>query len=94
MQVELKAKTRQETSRSAAQTLRKPQKTRASDMAKWVYTFGDGAAEGATCSAARAQTLPKWRTSACRCRSLIRVDSPFAFDHSNSRNLALAINCG
>jgi pyruvate,orthophosphate dikinase len=47
MHVELKAKTRQETSGSAAQTLRKPEKTKAPDMAKWVYTFGDGAAEGA-----------------------------------------------
>ena len=47
MQVELKAKTRQEDSRSASQTLATPQKKRASDMAKWVYTFGDGAAEGA-----------------------------------------------
>ena len=41
-------------------------------MTKWVYTFGDGAAEGSagdrTCSAARAPTLPKCAASACRCR--------------------------
>src|SRR5205085_11717313 len=46
MQVELDAKTRQKDSRSAAQVLATPQKKKASDMAKWVYTFGDGAAEG------------------------------------------------
>src|SRR5689334_13564673 len=47
MQVELGEKTRQERFRSASQTLATAQKTKASDMAKWVYTFGDGAAEGA-----------------------------------------------
>src|SRR6185436_7953066 len=47
MHVEFKAKTRQDNSRSAAQTLRTPEKTKAPLMAKWVYTFGDGAAEGA-----------------------------------------------
>src|SRR6478672_5349631 len=46
MQVELTAKRRQESSRSASQSLQTPQKTKAFDMAKWVYTFGDGAAEG------------------------------------------------
>src|SRR5205085_658247 len=48
MQVELKAKTRQDTSRSVSQTLRTAEKTKASEMAKWVYTFGDGTAEGAS----------------------------------------------
>src|SRR5437588_1005755 len=47
MEVELKSKTRQEDSRSAGQVLATPQKTKAHLMAKWVYTFGDGAAEGA-----------------------------------------------
>src|SRR5213078_4170305 len=46
MQVELDVKRRQEESRSAAQVLATPQKKKASDIAKWVYTFGDGAAEG------------------------------------------------
>src|SRR3954465_9884181 len=46
MQVELITKTRQEDSRSAAQVLATPQKTKASEMVKWVYVFGDGKAEG------------------------------------------------
>src|ERR1041385_1069025 len=46
MQVELEAKPRQDSPRSAAQAPAKPQKKKASAMAKWVYTFGDGAAEG------------------------------------------------
>src|SRR5262245_44484899 len=46
MQVELAAKRRQEVPRGA-KTSRPPEKMKASDMAKWVYTFGDGAAEGA-----------------------------------------------
>ena len=46
MHVELSAKRRQEVPRGA-ETPRTPQKMKASDMAKWVYTFGDGAAEGA-----------------------------------------------
>jgi pyruvate,orthophosphate dikinase len=46
MQVELAAKTRQTPSRKGAKT---PQSApiESPDMAKWVYTFGDGAAEGA-----------------------------------------------
>src|SRR6185312_12821677 len=44
MQVELEPKSRQESARSAAPARAIPRK--ASDMAKWVYTFGDGAAEG------------------------------------------------
>src|SRR5581483_7248347 len=52
MQVELTAKTRQtapasERSRGAT-TPRSAEKTGIIDMAKWVYTFGDGAAEGAS----------------------------------------------
>src|ERR1041385_7531073 len=46
MHVELKAKTRQDTSRSAVQVLATAEKKKAPLMAKWVYTFGDGAAEG------------------------------------------------
>src|SRR5689334_4171016 len=46
MQVELEPKTRQESARSAAPARVTAQKTKASEMAKWVYTFGDGAAEG------------------------------------------------
>jgi pyruvate, orthophosphate dikinase len=48
MQVELTAKTRQDNSERGAQTRAAPQKTKALTMAKWVYTFGDGAAEGAS----------------------------------------------
>src|SRR5215475_3693950 len=47
MQVELAAKRRQDVSRNR----NPPQptvKTKASEMAKWVYTFGDGTAEGAS----------------------------------------------
>src|SRR5215208_1695819 len=46
MQVELREKTRQRT-RSSGST-EKPQQhtTESSTMAKWVYTFGDGKAEG------------------------------------------------
>jgi hypothetical protein len=46
MQVELELKTRQESARSAAPAPATSRKTKAPDMAKWVYTFGDGAAEG------------------------------------------------
>ncbi|MEJ0075623.1 MAG: pyruvate, phosphate dikinase [Alphaproteobacteria bacterium] len=46
MQVELEPKTRQESARSAASAPTASRKTKAPDMAKWVYTFGDGAAEG------------------------------------------------
>src|SRR3954466_15156471 len=46
MQVELEPKTRQESARSAAPATATSQKTKAPEMAKWVYTFGDGAAEG------------------------------------------------
>src|SRR5436853_3899280 len=46
MQVELEPKTRQESARRAAPAPATAQKKRASEMAKWVYTFGDGAAEG------------------------------------------------
>src|ERR1041385_7206504 len=46
MHVELKAKTRQDTSRSAVQVLATAEKKKAPLMAKWVYTFGDGSAEG------------------------------------------------
>src|SRR4051794_7994817 len=46
MQVELELKTRQESARSAASAAATSRKTKAPDMAKWVYTFGDGAAEG------------------------------------------------
>src|SRR3954451_18792252 len=46
MQVELELKTRQESARSAAPATATSRKTKAPDMAKWVYTFGDGAAEG------------------------------------------------
>ena len=50
-----------------------PVKPAAVRKGKWVYTFGDGKAEGRagharTCSAARAPTSPRCRTSACRCR--------------------------
>ena len=46
MQVELKEKRRQTTPPRGAKT--PPQHTtESSNMAKWVYTFGDGAAEGA-----------------------------------------------
>src|SRR5256885_2720112 len=46
MQVELELKTRQDSARSAAPATATSRKTKAPDMAKWVYTFGDGAAEG------------------------------------------------
>jgi pyruvate,orthophosphate dikinase len=46
MQVELEPKSRQESPRSAAPARATSRKTKAPDMAKWVYTFGDGAAEG------------------------------------------------
>src|SRR3954467_9917329 len=46
MQVELEPKTRQEIARSAAPAPSMPPKKKAPEMAKWVYTFGDGAAEG------------------------------------------------
>ena len=45
MQVELELKTRQESPRSAGPAPA-AQKKKAPEMAKWVYTFGDGAAEG------------------------------------------------
>src|SRR5437764_15026692 len=47
MQVELAEKRRQERPRGTPQVPLTKQKTKALDMAKWVYTFGDGAAEGA-----------------------------------------------
>ena len=41
-------------------------------MTKWVYTFGDGEAEGrpatGICWAAKAPIWPKWPVSACPCR--------------------------
>src|ERR1051325_5626543 len=46
MQVELEPKSRQESARSAAPARATAQKKKAPEMAKWVYTFGDGAAEG------------------------------------------------
>src|SRR3954469_18465499 len=46
MQVELELKTRQESARSAAPAPATTPKKKAPEMAKWVYTFGDGAAEG------------------------------------------------
>src|SRR3954467_10729055 len=48
MQVELEPKPRQESARSAAPAPAIPPKKKAPEMAKWVYTFGDGAAEGAS----------------------------------------------
>src|SRR3984893_8342276 len=47
MQGELAEKTRQERSCGTPQVPLTKQKMKAPDMAKWVYTFGDGAAEGA-----------------------------------------------
>ena len=46
MQVELELKTRQESARGAAPAPATTPKKKAPEMAKWVYTFGDGAAEG------------------------------------------------
>jgi pyruvate,orthophosphate dikinase len=46
MQVELEAKSGQERPQRAAKALSGTKNTKAHDMAKWVYTFGDGAAEG------------------------------------------------
>src|SRR4051794_23267479 len=46
MNVELKEKTRQTAPERGANAPRTAEKTKASTMAKWVYTFGDGAAEG------------------------------------------------
>jgi hypothetical protein len=46
MQVELEPKRRQESAASAAPAHAASRKTKAPGMAKWVYTFGDGAAEG------------------------------------------------
>ena len=65
MQVELEAKTRQENAQSAAQAPAKPQKKKASEMAKWVYTFGDGAAEGK----ADTETVFVTKTSSARATS-------------------------
>src|SRR5882724_6746027 len=51
MQVEMAAKRRQEVPRNIpadAETSRTAPKAKARDMAKWVYTFGDGKAEGAS----------------------------------------------
>ena len=46
MDVEVIAKTREEHASGTVQVLAAQQKTKASAMAKWVYVFGDGAAEG------------------------------------------------
>ncbi len=48
MQVELAGETRQRVPVKGAQTPPQTSKAKAPDMAKWVYTFGDGAAEGAS----------------------------------------------
>ena len=48
MQVELAGETRQRVPVKGAQTPPQAPSAKAVDMAKWVYTFGDGAAEGAS----------------------------------------------
>src|SRR5215510_11094347 len=48
MQVELAGETRQRVPVKGAQTPPQAPQAKAPDMAKWVYTFGDGAAEGAS----------------------------------------------
>ena len=63
-------------------------------MGQWVYSFGDGKAEGASgdariCSAARAPISPRWPISACRCRRASPSPPKSArISTTNERNLS------